>query len=90
MRLDYTFDRQIELEKRDSFEEGLSIGQVRHLTSLIIAKVKRGKSTTQISDELETDISTIEPIYNIIIEYAPDYNIDKILDRVMNEHISVL
>ena len=89
MRLDYTFDRQIELEKRDSFEEGLSVGRSKWQTELlitqIIAKVRKCKSTEQISDELETDISVIEPIYNIIIKHSPDYNIDKILDDVMNK-----
>ena len=89
MRLDYTFDRQIELEKRDSFEEGLSVGRSKWQTELlitqIIAKIRKCKSTEQISDELETDISVIEPIYNIIIKHSPDYNIDKILDDVMNK-----
>ena len=84
MRLDYTFDRQIELEKRDSYEEGLSAGQTEQLLTQTIKKIKKGKSISQISDELETDISIIEPMYNIVIKYSPDYDMDIILDAIMN------
>ena len=91
MRLDYTFDRQIELEKRDSFEEGLSlgreegmsVGQTKQLIFQIIEKIKKGKSISQISDELETDISIIETIYNVVVKYSPDYDVDNILEEVL-------
>ena len=91
MRLDYTFDRQIELEKRDSFEEGLSlgreegfsVGQTKQLIFQIIEKIKKGKSISQISDELETDISIIETIYNVAVKYTPDYDVDNILEEVL-------
>lgn len=99
MRLDYTFDRQIELEKRDSFEEGLSlgreegltvgreegmsVGQTKQLIFQIIEKIKKGKSISQISDELETDISIIETIYNVAVKYSPDYDADNILEEFL-------
>ena len=107
MRLDYTFDRQIELEKRDSFEEGLtlgreeglslgreegltvgreegmSVGQTKQLIFQIIEKIKKGKSISQISDELETDISIIETIYKVAVKYTPDYDVDNILEEVL-------
>ena len=83
MRLDYTFDRQIELEKRDSFEEGLTLGQTKQLIFQIIEKIKKGKSISQISDELETDISIIETIYNVAVKYSPDYDVDNILEEVL-------
>ncbi len=92
MRLDYTFDRQIELEKRDSFEEGLSagreegmsVGQVKQLITLIAAKIRKGKSISEIADDLETDISAIRFMYDIIIKYSPDYNVDDILEAVLS------
>ena len=92
MRLDYTFDRQIELEKRDSFEEGLSLGreeglslgQAKQLITLIAAKIRKGKSISEIADDLETDISTIKSMYDIIIKYSPDYSVDDILEAVLS------
>ena len=98
MRLDYTFDRQIELEKRDSFEEGLSLGreeglslgQAKQLITLIAAKIRKGKSISEIADDLETDISTIKSMYDIIIKYSPDYSVDDILEAVLSsENINI-
>ena len=64
-------------------EEGREEGDIRRLLSLIRKKVQKGKSIDQIADELEEDVETIQPLYEIVLHYAPDYNMSDILDEVM-------
>ena len=64
-------------------EEGREEGDIRRLLSLIRKKVQKGKSIDQIADELEEDVETIQPLYEIVLRYAPDYNMSDILDEVM-------
>ena len=64
-------------------EEGREDGDIRRLLSLIRKKVQKGKSIDQIADELEEAVEIIQPLYEIVLRYAPDYNISDILDEVM-------
>lgn len=61
----------------------MSVGQVKQLITLIAAKIRKGKSIFEIADDLETDISAIKSMYDIIIKYSPDYNVDGILEAVL-------
>ena len=36
----------------------------------------------QIADELEEDISRIQRIYDVAIEFGPDYNVEKIMGKM--------
>lgn len=61
--LDYTFERQIELEKKASFEQGEERGIERgaedKIVELIKKKLNKNKSTEEIAKELEEDVDTI-------------------------------
>ena len=45
----------------------------------ICKKLRRGMEIEQIADEVEEDISRVQAICNIAEEYAPDYDLDKVL-----------
>ena len=64
-------------------EEGRATGREEKLLMLICKKIQKGKSIEQIADELEEDVETIQPLYEIVLHYAPDYNMSDILDEVM-------
>ena len=64
-------------------EEGRATGREEKLLMLICKKIQKGKSIEQIADELEEDVETIQPLYEIVLRYAPDYNMSDILDEVM-------
>lgn len=84
---DYGIPMSVELEGEvnsmcnlsDAVEErGIEL----KLISLIIKKVKKNKSLATIADELEEDIADIEPLYNAVINAAPDYDERMIYDSI--------
>lgn len=71
------------LEKLNrSRKEGELEGETLKLISLISKKMKKNKSLEVIAEELEEEISTIEPIYNVAGEFAPDYDPELIYERI--------
>lgn len=62
---------------------GLAEGDTRRLLLQIIKKIKKSKSAAQIADELEEDITVIQPLYDIALQFAPEYNIDVILTALL-------
>ncbi len=57
--LDYTFERQIELEKKASFEQGEEQGAENKIIDLIKKKLARNKSPEEIAEDLEENVETI-------------------------------
>ena len=92
MALDFTFERQIELTRMEYYQDGFSEGethgekngQLQTLISLTVRKLRKGKSVEQIADELEADIATIAPICKAAEEFAPEYDEEKIFEKVKN------
>lgn len=89
-RLDYTFDRQLALEREDSREEGLAEGRAEGLAEgrnkqrilLISKKIAREKSLEQIAEELEEDTENIRTIYNVVCNMKPDFDVDEVYKRI--------
>ena len=74
-QMDYTFDRQIELEREEARESGLAEGRAKgraegraegreaQLLAQIRKKMEKGKQIEVIADELEETIETIQQLY---------------------------
>ena len=85
-RLDYTFDRQIMLEREDSRMEGHAEGRAEGLTEgrekerilLISKKIEKHKSLQQIAEELEDTTENIQPIYDEICNMSACFDVDDI------------
>ena len=60
-------------------------GQLQTLISQVVRKLHKGKSVEQIADELEADMATIAPICKAAEEFAPEYDEEKIFER-LKEH----
>ncbi len=58
--------------------EGESIGANKMTISLICKKLSKGKSLEIIAEELEEEISAIEPICKIAERFAPEFDIEQI------------
>ena len=84
MALDFTFERQIELTKMEYYQDGEKDGQLQNMISLTVRKLRKGKSVEQIADELEADMETIAPICKAAEEFAPEYDEEKIFEKVKN------
>lgn len=64
MQLDYTFERQIELEREEAIEVGRKLGLEQSMLTLIQKKIAKGKSIQQIADELEETPDVIQSLYD--------------------------
>lgn len=86
VRLDYTFDRQLMLERADSREEGREEGrkegrlegEVFHTASLIYQKIKKQKSLDEIADELEKTPEEIRCLFEAVCQDMPEFDTDRI------------
>lgn len=65
--------------------EGRSEGGERKLISLICKKLCKGKSVEEIAEDLEEDIEGIQKICETAKKFAPDYDCDRIYERLHEE-----
>ena len=85
MMFDLTYEKQMENAKREhtsGIAEGRAEGY-RRLVNSIIKKLQKNKSLEQIADELEESVEDIQPIYDIVKEHAPEYDVDAITTEVL-------
>ena len=64
--------------------EGRKEGYREALVSIVIKKFQKGMSAEEIADFLEEDVLTIQIIYDIANTYAPEYDIEKIVQKLEN------
>ena len=69
---------------REGREEGRKEGYREALVSIVIKKLQKGMSVEEIADFLEEDVLTIQRIYDIANTYAPEYDIEKIVQKLEN------
>lgn len=61
-KVDYTFERRMELNYEEGKEDGIKLGEKQMLLDKITKKLSKGKSVAQIADELEESEDTISSI----------------------------
>lgn len=64
-------------------EVGLTRGEEKALLNLIIEKVKKEKSVPEIAEALERDEASVARCVEIVSRYAPEYDLETILDEVL-------
>lgn len=79
---EYDEEEAMEYFKQRAYEDGIVKGELQLLVSNICKKMIKNKSIEQIADELEEDVSKIQKIYDIAKEFAPDYNVEKIMAKL--------
>ncbi len=52
-KVDYTFERRMKLNYDEGKDDGIKIGEKQMLLDKIAKKISKGKSISQIADELE-------------------------------------
>ena len=81
----------LEMMMQDKYEkgwddgriEGKAEGETSQLILLVIRKLQKGKSVEETAKDLEEDVSVIEPIYNAVKASAPEYNVEKIYQKLV-------
>ena len=68
-------------------ERGLEKGEIKILFNMVKKKYIKGKSCAETADELETDPSTIEQIYEVLENASPDSTEKELLDILVSMNI---
>ena len=63
-------------------KKGYKEGEEKKLIELICKKMKKNCSAEEIADLLEEDKAKVETIYNTALDFAPDYNIERIWKKL--------
>lgn len=54
-----------------------------HRVEYLADFLKKNKTLEEMADELEEGAETIQPLYEIVIKYAPAYNEDEIMEETL-------
>jgi hypothetical protein len=73
-----------EVENR-GIEKGIEKGILQQLVKLIARKMAKGKSVYEIADDLDEEIEKVQTIYDVAKEFAPDYDIAAICEKLASE-----
>ena len=84
---------RIQRRRNNGYEEGeqhgLEVGRANgekiKLIKLVCKKLVKNKSIEEIADDLEEDVSTIEKICNVASKFAPEYDVDSIMEALEKE-----
>lgn len=74
---------KLEMMIRDSRKEGRAEGRIEEKIDLVCRKLAKGKTPETIADDLEEDLNKIQRICDAASKYAPDYDIEKILQEFL-------
>ncbi len=88
MLLELTLAEEREEARAEGRAEGRTEGELRKVIDQCCRKLLKGKSAEEIADALECDLSQINTIVNLAQKYAPDYNVDQILEELCKEPLS--
>lgn len=72
--------------EQKGMEKGMEKGVQKKLVEQVCKKVKKNKSLDVIAEELEEDISEIRTIYDKVLEYAPEYDVNMICREMTEYH----
>ena len=80
-------------ELRESWEkgneDGLKVGAEKTMIALVCRKLKKSKSSQEISEDLEEPEEKIRLICEAAAGYAPDYDVDGIYDRLKGKEAAL-
>ena len=69
---------EIEKELENKLEQGKKLQLIRQ----VIKKLQKGNSVEETSDMLEEELENIRKIYEIAATMAPDYDVEKIYQKL--------
>ena len=67
-KVDYTFERRMKLNYDEGKDDGIKLGEKQMLLDKIAKKISKGKSISQIADELEESEEDIMELAKEIAE----------------------
>ena len=78
--------KEVEEERAQGEAEGRAEGAASKMIEQIMKKYKKGCSVAETADMLEENPSVIEQIYDILRQNAPDYDVQKIYQSLLEKN----
>lgn len=66
-------------------EEGRTEGELYNKISLICKKLRKGRTLEETAQDLEEEVSAIEPIYKKAEEFAPDFEPELVFEKMRKD-----
>ena len=73
---------EIEIELEKELQQGLEQGEKLQLIRQVIKKLQKGNTVEETADMLEEEPENIRKIYEIAATMAPDYDVEKIYQKL--------
>lgn len=70
-------------DERILLKRGVNRGKTYGLISQVCKKIEKQKTVLEAAEELEQDVSAIEPIYEAASAFAPDYDCEQIYEQLV-------
>ena len=93
---EYDAELHMKMEREEAYEDGradgieqgiergIKQGEIKKLIILICRKKQKSKTLEVIAEELEEDLELVKRIYDIADGFAPEYDVEKIYERLMS------
>ena len=85
----YDYNTQVYSNWHSGYEQGekngISIGEEKKLIEQICKKMKKNLGAEEIANILEEDEKIVQRIYDAALSFAPNYDIEKIRNRLVAE-----
>ena len=87
---EYDYKMDMEVQREEAFEEGEKLGRLEgqddgkmmKLVHQVVKKIQKGISEEQTAEMLEEAFDTINRIYDMAGEFAPEYDVERIYERL--------
>ena len=83
------FDDGFQVGEKRGEKRGIQLGEHKKLTAQVCRKLEKGKDLRTIAEELEEPLELIESIYQIALEFAPNYDSEKLFKVWSNRNVPV-
>jgi len=76
-------------EQAEIRDEGRAQGKEEKLIQMVCKKLNKKKSVEEIAEDLEEEREVVERIYNAAKDFAPDYEVEKVYERLQQTNLKV-
>ena len=82
---EYDEEKFIKAERKYAEEQGWARGRLEEKVRLVCKKLAKCLNVTDIADMLEETVTAIQNICDVAVKYQPDYDIDKIMEELLEK-----
>ena len=82
---EYNEEEHMRMEREEHYAKGQREERARRFIRMICKKMKKGNTVSEIADILELDEATVQTIYDIAADSAPEYDEEQIIKKYLEK-----